>query len=678
MATLVCLMLTSCSNDDLESYKGMSDGICFRITADHGGDTRGNYTPMRSTSHQLVMRSENSTDTLCLRSVITDGINTTGESTRRVATRATQMATITGYGSFHVQAECREGGVLNSTYYMDDNVANQDAGVWYSDTKYYWPGSARNLKFTAWAPVAMTGMRTPATPGEDQITYSPPTSVADQTDIVVTATGEIAGDNNNTVPLTFRHICTAVRFEIGNDIIPCTIREISLKGVQKEGTYDISEDTWAMTGERGDYTLSLNFTATGNEQAGTSITGADETFILLPQTTLPAEAMVEVKILDGKSGEERTLTASLAGEEWPQGKTVTYRLSLTPEYDLEFISAPTKIDAHYVIYPIHLRAGENVEGGWALTSTDPENVTFVEQGKFANTDIQKLVEQGYWLYEYSGTSSISSTTIGEDILVYAFVKENVTEADRDITFKLTPTANSQYAPAEMEISQCCPSWNNDIGTERIEDGDYPWGFNWDSEMKITYAMPSNFLNGVRHLLLRFYIDNYPYLDDSGSVFGGNWKVTIDFSKIQKITTATNTTDGNANTWEIINYNGVNDASALMAQLESWGGTPDKQLTTNPTEFAARACAMKNRYRVEASTQGNATMYMPILDRDDMVWYLPAQEEAKRMTGNLTGDYWTSTAITDPGTTSYKYTVSGTTTGEDRNNILHVRAVRKRN
>ena len=61
---------------------------------------------------------------------------------------------------------------------------------------------------------------------------------------------------------------------------------------------------------------------------------------------------------------------------------------------------------------------------------------------------------------------------------------------------------------------------------------------------------------------------------------------------------------------------------------------------------------------------------------DMVWYLPAKDEAASMIDNLSGDYWTSTAITDPGTTAYKYTAGGTTSPEERNNKLHVRAVRK--
>jgi hypothetical protein len=115
----------------------------------------------------------------------------------------------------------------------------------------------------------------------------------------------------------------------------------------------------------------------------------------------------------------------------------------------------------------------------------------------------------------------------------------------------------------------------------------------------------------------------------------------------------------------------------MNQLESWGGTPDKTLPTNPNEFAARACAMKNKYHVETRTSSGETIYNPVLYEADLKWYLPAQNQAPDMRDNLSGNYWTSTAIIDPGTTAYKYSVGGATSPEDRNSGLHVRAVRNR-
>lgn len=213
----------------------------------------------------------------------------------------------------------------------------------------------------------------------------------------------------------------------------------------------------------------------------------------------------------------------------------------------------------------------------------------------------------------------------------------------------------------------------------MQETDYPWGFNWDSDMKITYKMPEGFWMGIWHILFSIFGDT-KYVTQEGSAWLGTWEVTVDFSKVPKLTTATSTTDGLTNTWEIYNFEGISEAETIMNQLESWGGVPDKTLPTNPTEFAAAACAKKNPFGVKIESHKGENLYIPTLAKEDMVWYLPAHDEAPNMKDdlfNLSGNYWTSTAITDPGTTSYKYTAGGAVSPEVRNSVIHVRAVRKK-
>lgn len=282
---------------------------------------------------------------------------------------------------------------------------------------------------------------------------------------------------------------------------------------------------------------------------------------------------------------------------------------------------------------------------------------------------------GYWLDGYNGESTLTSTTSGE-IDVYVFLKENVTDADRNITLSLKPAAQGNYKAKEFSFTQYSPAWNGSIGVERIQGDDYPWGFSWDPNMKITYNLGRGLGPVLASLYIRFFV-SYSYVTVEGGGILRDFKVTIDFSKVGALTTATDLSDGRKNTWELYSFNGLNDASSLMAQIESWGGVPDKTLPTNPSEFAARACAMKNKYRVETETNLGNTVYRPVLDQANMVWYLPARNEAPEMKDDLSGNYWTSTAITSPGTTAYKYTAGGSTSSEGRNNALHVRAIRQR-
>ena len=680
MATmLLCTLLFSCNNEDfLENGnpEKACDNICFGISSDKSIQTRG-YADSDNegyTAGRFVLRSDNSADTLCVRAIVSEGINVSGFEGEQALTRATPVGKDNFYNKFHVLAYWSKNGTLVDQFYMDEDAAN-NGSVWSTDQIYYWPGADHSFQFYAWAPTDAGGLTTPSSPQEKSLAYTVPEAAADQKDIVVATTDEIQGDNNAAVPLTFKHICTAVRFAVGSQMQPGQIKSVALKGVKNAGTYNMANGAWTLGDATADFSQTLDKETTGNEGNGDEITSAEGTFMMLPQI-LPADAMIKV-VFTNASGVDRTLTASIGDTQWTMGTTVTYKLSITPEYELEFVSQPEVQDAHYVIYPITIKSDDKLPaGGWTLTSNDPTNVTFVEKDKFVNNDVQALVDAGYWLDGYNGTSTLTSTTTGE-VQVYVFLKENATEADRNITLSLKPAAQGNYEAKEFSFTQYCPAWNNGIGVERIQDGDYPWGFSWDSNMKITY----NLGRGLGPILASLYIKifvNYSYVTSNWGGVLTDFKVTIDFSKVGTLTTATDLNDGNKNTWELYSFNGLNDASALMAQIESWGGVPDKTLPANPSEFAARACAMKNKYSVQTETDitGN-TVYIPVLDQANMVWYLPAQNEAANMNDNLSGDYWTSTAITDPGTTAYKYTAGGSTSSENRNSAIHVRAVRQK-
>lgn len=677
-AVLLSVTLFSCSSDVPYEHTDYSttDNICFGIS-DSGNGTRAAAANEAITTDRYVLRSSESSDTLCVRAVVSDGI---GKAAAKHATRASMQTTM--YDQFNVVAQLKKSdGNIAPRYYMNE-VATKQGVVWQpSSSIYYWPDNG-SLRFLAWAPLDAELDESPVKPSEDvnktTIKYTVPAELSKQRDLVAAATGynaSPAGGVCAPVSLQFKHLCTAVVVKTGATMAPGTIKSVTVANVRNSGTYDMLRSAWTLNDATTSYTVSPDM-ATGSTTAeGTKLNADDATFMLLPQT-LGADSKLEVMFHDNFSGRDRLLTASLNGAEWPMGKTVTYRLSITPEYELEFTSEPQVQDAHYVIYPITIKAENLGANGWKLVSNDTRNVTFVEN--FGNDDIKRLVDNGYWLKDYCGKSELTSTTRG-DIKVYVFIKENITDADRDIKLTLTPADYPNAAPVTFDFKQYCPAWNNGIGVERKQETDYPWGFNWDSSMKITYSMPKGFWMGIWHALFTIF-GNTKYVTQEGYAWTGTWKVTVDFSKVPKLTTATSATDGLKNTWEIYNFEGISDAETIMRQLESWGGVPDKTLPTNPTEFAAAACAKKNPFGVTINTKDGQNLYLPTLSQSDLVWYLPAQDEAPNMVDGiypLSGNYWTSTAITDPGTTSYKYTVGASASPEDRNNFIHVRAVRKR-
>ncbi|MBU9899602.1 fimbrillin family protein [Prevotella stercorea] len=685
-AVLLSVTLFSCSSDVPYEHTDYSttDNICFGIS-DSGNGTRAAAANEAITTDRYVLRSSESSDTLCVRAVVSDGI---GKAAAKHATRASMQTTM--YDQFNVVAQLKKSdGNIAPRYYMNE-VATKQGVVWQpSSSIYYWPDNG-SLRFLAWAPLDAELDESPVKPSEDvnktTIKYTVPAELSKQRDLVAAATGynaSPAGGVCAPVSLQFKHLCTAVVVKTGATMAPGTIKSVTVTNVRNSGTYDMLRSAWTLNDATTSYTVSPNM-ATGSTTAeGTKLNADDATFMLLPQT-LGADSKLEVMFHDNISGRDRLLTASLNGAEWPMGKTVTYRLSITPEYELEFTSEPQVQDAHYVIYPIKIKVDPGLSGGWRLKSTSPK-VTLCKE-------LTELTSLGYWIEEDRGTQAIEGTETGE-ITVYAFIEENVTNAERDLVLELSPKGIPSATPAKFTIRQLCPSWNTDgLGCERFEDGKYPWGFLWDSSMKITYDMRDagghGFWGPLRRWIMKIQIKYYGDKYKDYITYTQYWlqleTVTIDFSKVPNLDVADNPDDGNLNTWELYNFNGISDVTGLMTQLEAWGGKPDKHLAQNPAEYAARLCTMKNKFNkelLETDAAGNKT-YRPVLKRENLVWYLPAKNEFSMVVDNeypLTGDYWTSTAseVAHDNENSYKYLYGSGASLQKRTTLLNVRAVRKR-
>ena len=676
-AVLLSVTLFSCSSDVPYEHTDYSttDNICFGIS-DSGNGTRAAAANEAITTDRYVLRSSESSDTLCVRAVVSDGI---GKAAAKYATRASMQTTM--YDQFNVVAQLKKSdGNIAPRYYMNE-VATKQGVVWQpSSSIYYWPDNG-SLRFLAWAPLDAELDESPVKPSEDvnktTIKYTVPADLSKQRDLVAAATGynaSPAGGVCAPVSLQFKHLCTAVVVKTGATMAPGTIKSVTVTNVRNSGTYDMLRSAWTLNNATTSYTVSPNM-ATGSTTAeGTKLNADDATFMLLPQT-LGAESKLEVMFHDNISGRDRLLTASLNGAEWPMGKTVTYRLSITPEYELEFTSEPQVQDAHYVIYPIKIKVDPGLTGGWKLKSTSPK-VTL-------RKNLTELEEVGYWIEEDRGTQTIEGTESG-DITVYAFLEENVTNAERDVVLELSPKGFPSATPAKFTIRQLCPSWNADgLGCERIEGKKYQWGFLWGDNMKMVYTVPGWILKKWWvEIVLTWFNDYGKYITVDRDSWSTSFRVTIDFNKIPSPNVAKSPTDGKKNSSELYNFNGISDVSALIKRLENWGGTTNQTFPLNPTEFAVRAAVMKNKFNKEVQTSGTETIERPILKDENLVWYLPAKDEFSTIVDDeypLQGNYWTSTAsdISEDDENAYKYILNSGASLEKRTTLLNVRAVRKR-
>ena len=722
-AVLLSASLFSCSSDDfLGKAETNTDGISFGVSTENGASTRANNSADGYTAARYTLRSDNSADTLCVRAVVTDGIGNSNAG--RPATRAAMQTNM--YNDFKVVAAVKENGNVGAQYYMDD-VATKTGTNWVPSKVYYWPGSNRQLRFLAWAPTDASFQSVPNNPNATTLQYTTPAEAKSQRDIVAAATGFISNPSNDAkctpVGLQFKHLCTAVIIKTGEQMTAGTIKSVSLKGVKNSGTYDMVNSVWTLNNSTADFTISPNQATTSTTPNGTNLNAGESTFMLLPQT-LGADSKLEVAFHDNISGKDRILSASLNGAEWPMGKTVTYRLSITPEYELNIDNVSEFVDAHYVIEPIKISLS-NLDSNtkWTLSAK-------IDGEKYNGIDVSVLLDnpedgalnvakQGFWIDKYveikrndegeiiskkltnqsaRGTATVTGTG-NLETNAYVFIPENIGNSDRNITITLKVEGTSDADAATKTIIQKCPSWNGgNVGYERFEEnngGNYPFGFSWDRKKTYIY-------NGFLGLLFKWIAQSYQTSETKKYVsidwyisgfFVSKATVIIDYGQLnESLDVGMSKDNGLANTRQLYTFKGIGSISEMETALDNihigkytWQEKKEEggdYLTVK--NFAAKMAVMKNKFNVEKREQkdkdGNTVIfYVPDIEEKDILWYLPASNEQMGITDTeypLLGTYWSSTAA-QANKQAYVYSSESSSIETDRMATHKIRAVRKK-
>lgn len=721
-AVLLSASLFSCSSDDFfgKPESESTNGISFGVSTENSAATRANKTDDGLTVARYTLRSDNSADTLCVRAVVTDGI---GNNVNKPATRAAMQTSM--YNDFKVVAAVKENGNVGTQYYMND-VATKTGTNWVPAHTYYWPGSNRQLRFLAWAPTDAVFQSVPNSPNATTLQYTTPAEAKNQRDLVAAATDFIDSPANNgtctPVSLNFKHLCTAVIIKTGETMTAGTIKNVSLKGVKNSGTYDMVNSAWTLTDSKADFTISPNQATTSTTPNGTDLNVGESTFMLLPQT-LGADSKLEVEFHDNISGKDRILTASLNGAEWPMGKTVTYRLSITPEYELNIENTSEMLDAHYIVEPIKVKIG-NLEPNakWTLTAKiDGEIYNSIDVSVLLDNPEDgalNVAKQGFWIDKYveikrndegeiiskkltnqtaRGTATVTGTG-NLETNAYVFIPENIGNTDRNITITLKVDGSSDADAYKKTITQKCPSWNgNNVGYERFEkdnEGIYPFGFLWDRKVEYSYQ-------GFLALLFKWVANSYKtadvdYLTTKYTFqlwFKSITTATIDYTAINNsLNVGMNTEDGLENTKKLYTFKNIGSISELENDFDNltilgykWQNKKTEGGHYETVKnFAAKMAVMRNKFNIEKREQkdpeGNKVIfYVPDIEENDIVWYLPASNEQKGITDTeypLSGTYWSSTAA-DDNTHAYVYSSSGESVIGERMATHKIRAARRK-
>lgn len=273
-----------------------------------------------------------------------------------MSSRGTLVSSSSWTGEFGVSAVYTKSGASRS--FFQDQKASKSGNIWYAsgDTQA-WPTDGA-LSFYAYAPYQHASL---SLQGSDDVTknktlrYVASTNLGRQPDLIVAKSENISRTSssaNNAVQLKFSHALTAITFSVSADMIPGTVKSITVKNVSGQGDYNISTGTWGSLGAASaSYAISLGTSGAGIAvKAGESkaLTDGSSALLMVPQTfAAGSSAQIEMVFHDGNK--DRTVTASLAGTSWDAGKHITYVLSASSITTLQLggITFPTSWSRSY-------------------------------------------------------------------------------------------------------------------------------------------------------------------------------------------------------------------------------------------------------------------------------------------------------------------------------------------
>lgn len=282
-----------------------------------------------------------------------------------MSSRGTLVSRSSWTGEFGVSAVYTKSGASRS--FFQDQKASKSGNIWYAsgDTQA-WPTDGA-LSFYAYAPYQHASL---SLQGSDDVTknktlrYVASTSLGSQPDLIVAKSENISRTSssaNTAVQLKFSHALTAITFSVSADMIPGTVKSITVKNVSGQGDYNISTGTWGSLGAASaSYAISLGTSGAGIAvKAGESkaLTDGSSALLMVPQTfAAGSSAQIEMVFHDGNK--DRTVTASLAGTSWDAGKHITYVLSASSITTLQLggIIFPTSWSRSYTSTTYHLKS----------------------------------------------------------------------------------------------------------------------------------------------------------------------------------------------------------------------------------------------------------------------------------------------------------------------------------
>lgn len=409
-AGLSLLIFGGCKDDVLPSPSDDSRIIRFDVDSSDNSSSAMFYTRSENGSRYATLSLTGASSPLFL----VPSVESTPTAQSQSQTRGTVVdaSTIDSFGVFAGYSS-EAGSASYKADYMK-NVKVTRSSDWTPQEEYLWPGQDA-LHFNAYSPYIVSptseGITALAsTSGTPQLSFKVPTEVTDQFDLLYSVPIDAS---SSPCSLTFNHALTGIRFVTGSELVPCTIKEISINGTKSSGNLNLETGEWADIENEADFIVTPNLSLAATEggcfvESGIDITSSEGSFLLIPQTL---DENAEISITFDFNGEETVLKSSLANQQFEEGKTITYRISANPEADSLILNVSGDFNTEY-------KGSSNTFTVKSSMSDDGNSVPVSWIAEFVD-DNGNTIDQPNWITEFtlsgSGDAEGKLTTVLQDL-----------------------------------------------------------------------------------------------------------------------------------------------------------------------------------------------------------------------------------------------------------------------
>ena len=413
-------------------------------------------------------------------------------------------------GSFGVSAVYSKDGANYSSLFQNEE-ATQKGNYWFTSSNATWPLDG-SVSFYAYAPYNDASL---SLQGSDDIVknktirYTANTDFSKQPDLIVAKSESNAFTSstaNKAVGLSFSHALTAITFSISADMIPGTVKSITVSGVYGQGDYDFSTEKWIHLANPSTYVITPN-DASVNAGESKALTDKNSALMMIPQPLNNAK----VSMIFNDGSKDKTVSFSLNGT-WDAGKHITYVLSSSKittlnmgslTYPTGWNSVNTGANAKNQIRTAYAR---NTSAGLFVVNEDRKiiaaNVQLTYDGTSwslpAGSKLKFSPKYNYFVYyPYQDQASLSglpavNTTVSDVSSSTQYF------ADAIATWKSSKIATDQSTLDKMNACDL------QIGKATLDDDGCSVSFNMEHAMGL-----AEITLGAKTFDNNYYLSNYP-------------------------------------------------------------------------------------------------------------------------------------------------------------------------